>query len=119
MQRLRTLSVQERGEITKVTLHSSGGDGEVDLAMLTDFEELVVWLEDISSCSLVVFEGIQGVFCRGLNRSVFGASSTSAIHAHNRWEKVLIVLERLPKLTLAAIDGVCVGAGVQLALACD
>jgi enoyl-CoA hydratase/carnithine racemase len=119
MRQFRTLIVDERKEVATITLHEPGGNGEIDLAALEDLETLMVWLEDESSCSLVVFRGTAGVFCRGLNPAVFGPGTMASIHAHNRWEKALVALERLPKITLAAIDGVCVGAGVQLALACD
>lgn len=119
MQPFRTLAVSEVGEVATVTLNASGGNGEVDLAALEDFEKVMIWLEDHCSCSLIVFRGAAGVFCRGFNASLFGPGSGADIHAHNRWEKALIALERLPKVTLAAIDGACIGAGVQLALACD
>jgi len=119
MRPFRTLIVDEREEIATITLHEPGGNGEIDLAALEDLETLMVWLEDESSCSLVVFCGTAGVFCPGLNPAAFGPGTTDSIHTHNRWEKALVALERLPKVTLAAIDGVCVGAGVQLALACD
>lgn len=119
MRQFHTLVVDEQGEIATITLNSLGGNGEIDLTMLEDFEKLMVWLEDESSCSLIVFRGMSGIFCRGFSPSVFGPGSTIDIHVHNRWEKVLIALERMPKVTVAAIDGVCVGAGVHLALACD
>jgi len=119
MQRYRTLVVDEIGMVATVTLNSLEGNGDVDMAMLDDLEKLVVYLEDNSECSLVIFRGARGIFCRGLNPSAFGFGSGADIHMHNRWEKWLIALERLPKLTLAVIDGLCVGAGVQLALACD
>lgn len=119
MRQLRTLIVDEQGEVATVTLHAAGSDGEIDLAALEDLEKVMVWLEDQSACSLVVFRGTPEAFCRGLSPAAFGPGAAAGIHAHNRWEKALIALERLPKVTLAAIEGVCAGAGVQLALACD
>jgi enoyl-CoA hydratase/carnithine racemase len=119
MRQFRTLTVDEREEVATITLHTSSGNGEIDLAVLEDLETLMIWLEDERSCSLAVFRGAAGVFCRGLSPAMFGPGTTASIHAHNRWEKALVALERLPKVTLAAIDGVCGGAGVQLALACD
>jgi enoyl-CoA hydratase/carnithine racemase len=119
MRQFRTLIVDEREEVATITLHAPSGNGEIDLVALEELETVLVWLEDESSCSLVVFCGMPGVFCRGLSPTAFGPGTPDSIHALNRWEKALMALERLPKVTLAAIDGVCVGAGVQLALACD
>lgn len=119
MRQFRTLIVDEREAVATITLHAPNGNGEIDLAALEDLETLMVWLEDESSSSLIVFRGVPGVFCRGQDPTVFGPGTTAGIHIHNRWEKALMALESLPKVTLAAIDGVCVGAGVQLALACD
>ena len=41
------------------------------------------------------------------------------IHGFHKWEKALTWIERLPKFTIAAIRGKCVGAGLHLALVCD
>jgi enoyl-CoA hydratase/carnithine racemase len=119
MRQFRTLIVDEREKVATITLHAPSGNGEIDLVALQELETVMVWLEDESSCALVVFCGAAGVFCRGLSPTAFGPATTASIHMHSRWEKALMALERLPKISLAAIDGVCVGAGVQLALACD
>ena len=37
----------------------------------------------------------------------------------NKWEKLCVRIERLPKATIAALHGRVVGGGVQLALVCD
>jgi enoyl-CoA hydratase/carnithine racemase len=117
MHQFRTLAVEERAEVTTVRLHAAGG-GEVDQAMLDDLGLLTIWLEEACPSPLIVLRGATNVFCRSLNPAVFGPG-TASVHLHNRWEKALIALERLPKVTVAAIDGPCIGAGVQLALACD
>jgi len=41
------------------------------------------------------------------------------IHGFNKWEKACMRIERLPKITIAALEGAVTGGGVQLALVCD
>ena len=41
------------------------------------------------------------------------------IHGFNKWEKLVNRFETLDKVTVALVDGPCVGGGFQLTLVCD
>lgn len=66
---------------------------------------------------LVVRSAKPAGFCAGLRPSV--AEVTDRLTFAERGQRVLSRLAALPFTTVAFIDGPCVGAGLELALACD
>lgn len=71
---------------------------------------------------LIVVAGEGGNFAAGADISEFDriyASRESAVGFADAMLEALSALEALPKPTLAAIRGACVGGGCSIALACD
>jgi enoyl-CoA hydratase/carnithine racemase len=67
---------------------------------------------------IVVLTGAGGDFCSGADL----ASPAPAVHPLIQMDEinnVVLALHRLPKITIARVDGAAVGAGLNLALACD
>lgn len=110
-----TLEVTERDGLCEVILRAE----RIAAAMVADLEALCVWLDEAATCDVVVFRGRDGRFTRGIDLSDFSTRRPPDIHGFSKWERVLSDIERLKKITIAAIDGECRGGGVQLALACD
>jgi enoyl-CoA hydratase len=66
---------------------------------------------------LVVRSAKPAGFCAGLHPSVANIVDRAAFAG--RGQRVLARLSALPVITVAFIDGPCLGAGLELALACD
>ena len=111
----QTLEYREEGEVATVVL----ARGRTNMRMVRELTAVCDHLEDESACTAVVFVGRDGVFSEGMDFREFRPDQPVDIHGFNKWEKLCVRIERLPKLTVAAIDGRAVGAGVQLALVCD
>lgn len=76
-----------------------------------------------SADRVLVVTGAGGSFCSGADLDPDRlARSMSVADAHRRMkvvERAAMALHRLTKPTVAAVDGVAVGAGMNLALGCD
>ncbi|HXE73288.1 MAG TPA: enoyl-CoA hydratase/isomerase family protein [Candidatus Nitrosotenuis sp.] len=114
-----TVQIEERGALCYVTLHRPEADNRINVQMVRDLEEVCHHLDDDSPSSVVVLRGAGGNFTRGMDFSEFSLTRPPDIHGFNKWERSVVALERLKKVTIAQIEGACIGGGVQLALACD
>jgi len=113
-----TLSFEESDGIATITLNR-GGHNRISMRMVRDLTAVCNHLEDHSDAKVVAFRGSGGTFSEGMDFEDFDPKVPLDIHGFNKWEKCCTRLERLPKATVALVDGPAVGGGFQIALACD
>jgi len=115
------IAVNRQGPIATVTLNRS----TLSLDMLRELREIAVRFQDDSGTRIVIIRGKSRNFSAGLDlkdqeiRKMLGGS------LEERWERVLLgpracrAWEEASPVTIAAIEGYCVGGGVSLVIACD
>ena len=118
MSNYETLVYEESGDKALLTLHRPPGN-RINIQMIQELTKVCDTLEDHSKARTVVIRGAGGVFSEGVDFSEFHPDKPMDIHGFNKWEKICTRLERLPKATIALVDGAAVGGGFQLALVCD
>jgi enoyl-CoA hydratase/carnithine racemase len=119
MQNLDTLLFSEQGLIATITLNRPDQGNRINVRMIQELGQVFDHLEDASESRVVVIRGAGGSFSEGVDFRDFSPDKSIDIHGFNKWEKLVVRLERLPKAIIAVVDGAAVGGGFQLALVAD
>lgn len=106
-----TLAFEDGGDVATLTLKRA----RINVRQIRELERVCDHLEDNSPAKVLVIRGQSF----GIDFADFDPKEGLDIHGFNKWEKLVSRFEKLPKVTVAAVDGPAVGGGFQLVLACD
>jgi 3-hydroxyacyl-CoA dehydrogenase/enoyl-CoA hydratase/3-hydroxybutyryl-CoA epimerase/3-hydroxyacyl-CoA dehydrogenase/enoyl-CoA hydratase/3-hydroxybutyryl-CoA epimerase/enoyl-CoA isomerase len=112
------------GNIGLVTIDLPGGRANVlSQPVLAEFEALLAQLRQRSDLrGLILKSGKQGMFIAGADLKELGSGQADAagkLRPIRRGLDIIAGLENLPYPTVAAIEGACMGGGLEFALAFD
>ena len=113
------LLYEEQGPMALITINRAAKHNAISLDTLEELHAAV----DLAAES----EAVRVITITGAGGRAFASGSDLSEVLHRDFSKALepIVqgladrLERLPKPTIAAIDGICMGGGLEVALGCD
>jgi enoyl-CoA hydratase/carnithine racemase len=115
------LTVTDTDAIRTVMMSNPGRRNAVPGSSWGEFTDAFVEFE-ASSQRVLVLRGRGGDFCAGADMNKPSTLSPSAADTAARMRiitRAVTALHRLTKPTIAAVDGVAVGAGLNMAIGCD
>ncbi len=114
------LLVAGEAGIVTITLNRPDKRNAINDEIWTGLERALAAASRDPAVRVVVVTGAGGAFCSGQDLSEAGGGRAGTpLEAMRRVADVAVSLHRLPKPTIARVDGVAAGAGANLALACD
>ena len=125
--KLETLLMEKDGEVMTVVLNRPEKLNAINDTMLKELTNVFADLRDDTSTRFVILTGAGEAFSSGadLGSALQSAEGGSAppyemarlqqLRGHEMMQK----LEGLEQVTIAAVNGMCLGAGFAIALACD
>lgn len=119
---MKELLIEKDGHVVIITLNRPEKRNAMALAMWQRLGELFVELDSDDSVRAIILTGAAGHFCAGADISEFPKVRNNA-QAGKEYDAVAdgceAAIHHCKKPTIAAIDGVCVGGGMGLAVCCD
>ena len=112
------VAVRRAGPVGTVELANPGRRNALTATMLAELPRALAELDDDPEVRVVVVTGRDGDFCSGADLSAVG-DDRHALGAMNRINRAAVAVHRMATPTVARVDGFAVGAGLNLALACD
>jgi len=117
------VSISDRDAVRWITLTNPGRANAVPATGWEDLDSALTAFESSHQRALVL-AGADGDFCAGADLAPDGGLQElqDVSRNHERMisaSRVALTLHRLSKPTVAAVDGLAVGAGMNLAIGCD
>jgi 3-hydroxypropionyl-coenzyme A dehydratase len=118
---MQTLITEQKNGVGWIRFHRPDVRNAVNLQMMQELEEVLAKWKSDSDVKVLVFTGDERAFVSGGDLTEFHRLKTAdAIYpVHARMGRLLDVLERLGKPTIAAVGGAAVGGGCEIAVSCD
>jgi cyclohexa-1,5-dienecarbonyl-CoA hydratase len=89
----------------------------IDVPMMQELQEILAELEARVDVSTIVFEGDSRAFSAGVDVRAHGPEQVSEMLAS--FHAVIRAIIASRKITIAAVQGACLGGGAELAAVCD
>jgi enoyl-CoA hydratase/carnithine racemase len=112
------VSLATEGAVARLTFDRPEVLNAADVGWVADLECATADLAGDSRVRVVVMSGRGRAFQTGVDLKAL-ARGEMPLEAFVRWESAMTAMERMDKLFVAAINGFCLGGGLQLALVCD
>jgi len=115
---LETMRCVVGGPLGRLHLNRPEALNAANWAWVRNLVQAVDFLKEHAEAHVVIVSGEGSSFCSGLDVKELSEGNLS-LEWFDVWEQGVSALASLPVITIAAIQGYCLGGGLQLAVACD
>ena len=106
--------------VATITLNRPEVHNALDRALSAELNRAVREIRDDRDCRVVVLRGAGDTFCAGDDITEFNTWTPDDPYWQVRkYQETVQMIEDLTPITIAAVDGVCTGGGLELTLVCD
>ena len=114
------LSIESRDSLAIIRLNRPLEKNPLSLATLKELDDAVAELTRRADVTAIIFTGSDDVFASGANiRELSALTPQTAREFARRGQLLFQKIADARQLTIAAVNGYCMGGGLDLALACD
>lgn len=118
----KSIIVKQEGHVVTITLNRPEKLNAIDTQMRRGIKKAVDSISKNESCTAVIITGSGGrAFCAGDDITYLNSikNDREAFQFIDELQSAFNAVEALDKLVIAAVDGYCLGGGMELAMACD
>src|SRR5579864_4313085 len=115
---LETMRCELDGPVARLRMNRPEALNAANWAWVKDLVTATAYLAQSSETHVVVVSGEGRAFCSGLDTKELAKGNLTR-EWFATWEKGVSTLATLDAIAIAAIQGYCLGGGLQVALACD
>jgi enoyl-CoA hydratase/carnithine racemase len=117
------LAVEDTGTRVDITLNRPDQRNSLDFTAWDELDAVMQEIENRDDARVVTLTGAGPAFCAGVDFATIGASLEVEKGSYpafiRRWANIVDRFERAAQPSVVAINGPVIGAGLELALACD
>ncbi|MFV8165260.1 enoyl-CoA hydratase/isomerase family protein [Mycobacterium sp. 134] len=114
------LIVNREGPITTITLNRPAVHNALDREVSAELNAVVKEINVDRDCRIVILRGAGDTFCAGDDIKEFNTWALEDVPWQVRqYQETVNIISNLAPITIAAVDGICTGGGLELTLVCD
>ena len=120
MAEYKKILFSREGAISTITFNRPEAHNALDKEMSDELQDAVRRVKRDRDCRFLIFRGAGDTFCAGDDIKDFLTWSDDDPYWQARqYQETAQTIEDLTAITIAAVDGVCTGGGLELTLTCD
>ena len=120
------LILQKDGPVTTITLNRPHCHNALDKELSDELNAAVRSVQRDRDCRILILTGAGDTFCAGDDIKDFMTwDQTDVLRGHDAYWQIRLyqetaqIIEDLDAVTIAKVDGICTGGGLELTLVCD